>query len=180
MKNSKFKILHMIISLFMLMLCLTLLIGCGNGEEETIDETPDTWLTSEEFTEIMERHGAFVTNMSEISDSFAGIFLATDLDAHPMEAGFGLGDDHSYIIMFNSSDCRDTISEEYHHIINLIEREGKLSSDITEENGIIRHEILTERSVYHVIINAGNVLIHADGPETSRNLINSLVSALGF
>ena len=180
MKNSKFKILYTLITVLMIMFCLTLLAGCGNGEEETIDTAPETWMTGEEFTEIMLQSGAHVTYMGEFSNSFAGIYLATDLDLHPMEAGFGLGDYHSYIIMFNSSDCRDTISEEYNHIIDMLGREGKLSSDVHEEDGIIRHEILTERSVYHVIINAGNVLIHADGPEASRNLINSLVSALGF
>ena len=177
MKNSKFKIFY---TIFTLMLCLTLLAGCGNGDDEEIAAPPDTWMTGEEFAEIMERHGAFVTNMGELSESFAGIYIATDLDMNPMEAGFGLGDDYSYIIMFNSSDCKDTIAEEHRHVIEQLERVGKITSELLEENGTIRHEIVTERLNYYVIVNAGNVLIQADGPETSRYLINSLVAALGF
>lgn len=176
MKNSKFKVLYMLIMFSMIFLIL--LAGCTNGEGQDVDVTPDTWISSDEFTEIMEQHGANVTNMGEFSDSFEGIFIATDLDTHPMEIDFD--DEYSYMIIFNSSDSPEEIEEEYLHLMGLLEREDKLTSELTEENGVIRYEFVSERLGYNLIVKAGNVLIQADGPEESRDLINSLIAALGF
>ncbi|MCL2874222.1 MAG: hypothetical protein FWE29_04740 [Defluviitaleaceae bacterium] len=177
MKTKKFKVLHILMAFFTAAFCLALLSGCSN-EDEQQPYVSNFQMTGEEFVEIMEQHGAFVTDMSVINESFAGIFIATDSDTHPME--MDLSRDYSYLIIFNSSDNQDDIEEEYLYIMEMLRREDKLMSEHSEENGIIRYEFISERLGYNLIVRAGNVLIQADGPEASRNLINSLISALGL
>lgn len=170
----KIKKLKNLIMLLIAMLAMSALVGCGNGETEE-DYFPEVFMTGEQFVEIMESNGAFVTDMSEW---FPGIFIATDSDTPPME--MGVGRDYGYLIIFNSSDDRERITEEYNFIMEMLEREEKSMSEFSEENGIIRYEFISDRLGYNLIVKASNILIQADGPEASRGLINSLVSSLGF
>jgi hypothetical protein len=176
MINRKFAVLCALA----VMLCFTLLAGCSKETppeekpEEIITETAN-FLSGEEFMEIMEKNGAYVYDMSEYG--LLGYFIATDADESILEVDYG---DYMYTIVFLSSEDKSEIDRDYISLINRFENEFKTFEETYGDGEFKRYEFISERYGYNVIISAGNVLVWGDGPEESRDLIDSFVEMLGF